>query len=383
MEDEVARLREALRVEEDRRRAAEMRLAEREKWLRLILGNLPIIVFTLDREGRVGLLEGRGTERLQGDADDCIGHPVEAVFDSDPALREAVDRVLEGQASRVETSCCEQRFEIHQQPLFDEQGEVHGAVAVAIDISERAQVDQLKREFISSVTHELRTPLTSIIGALGLLTGGAMGELPEGAQRMLGIARNNSERLLRLINDILDLDKVDAGRLIFHFRATPLDHLLEQAVEAHGPYAAEYGVDLALDDECEACCVLGDADRLLQVFANLLSNAVKHTPEGGVVRVRAHPGGERIVIEVSDPGPGVPEAARHHLFERFTPAAATGRGGGSGLGLSIARAVVERHGGQLDFRNREEGGAVFFFDLPRCDCDAPPFSSSTSPRAEG
>ncbi|MFO8155106.1 MAG: ATP-binding protein [Pseudomonadota bacterium] len=383
MVDDVARLRNELRREVDRRRAAETRLAESEEWLRLILGNLPIIVFTLDRSGRVSLLEGRGTDHLWCVPDDCIGQPVEAVFTTEPGFREAVERVLNGEASRVETYCSERRFEIHQQPLFAGRDEVDGAVGVAIDISERAQVDQLKREFISSVTHELRTPLTSIIGALGLLTGGAMGELPDGAQRMLGIARNNSERLLRLINDILDLDKVDAGRLVFHFRATPLDHLLEQAVESHGPYAAEYGVDLELENQCGMCCILGDADRLLQVFANLLSNAVKHTPEGDRVRVLARLEGERVIVEVVDQGPGVPEAARDHLFERFTPVAATGRGGGSGLGLSIARAVVERHGGHLDFRNREEGGAIFYFDLPRSDCDTVSFSSSSADERAG
>jgi|GEM_PF-7099790 len=362
-QSEAARNQGELRQEMARREAMEAELRTSREQMRLILANAPLLIVTLDRAGRVTLLEGRGLERLGVETPRLVGQPVRSLIGDHAVLNDAVQRALAGEALWVTTEFNGIPFEFHHRPLVDADGRITGVVEVALDISERHQVEQLKREFMASVTHELRTPLTSILGALGLLSGGAMGELAPSAQRLLDIARTNSERLLGLVNDILDLEKVDRGELAFHFRDVDLNILLEQAVDAHEPYASQYRARLELTPAPGQPFVQADPDRILQVLANLLSNAAKHSPAGGAIRVTAEPRGKRVQIRVTDEGPGIPESAREQLFQRFTPAAASGRGGGSGLGLAIARALVERHGGHLDYVNRPEGGACFFFDL--------------------
>lgn len=368
-QSEAARTQGELRQEVARRESMEAELRTSREQMRLILANAPLLIVTLDRAGRVTLLEGRGLEGLGIETGGLLGQPVRLLIGDHGVLNDAVQRALAGETLWVSTDFNGVPFEFHHRPLVDADGRITGVVQVALDISERHQVEQLKREFMASVTHELRTPLTSILGALGLLSGGAMGELAPSARRLLDIARSNSERLLALVNDILDLEKVDRGELAFHFRDVDLNTLLEQAVDAHEPYASQYGAALELTPAPGQPSVRADPDRILQVLANLLSNAAKHSPQGGTIRVTAAPHGERIQVRVTDEGPGIPESAREQLFQRFTPAAASGRGGGSGLGLAIARALVERHGGHLDYVNRDEGGACFYFDLLPTEAD--------------
>ena len=234
---------------------------------------------------------------------------------------------------------------------------------VALDEQER-----LKNEFISTVSHELRTPLTSIRGSLGLLEGGVAGPLPAPVVEMIGIARRNSERLIRLINDILDLEKMEAGRLDVPLEPADLAPLLAQAVEAHRGSADEHGVRVEWVQDAPGARARVNADRLAQVLANLLSNAIKFSPRGGRVTLRLarHAGGLRIAVE--DRGPGVPDAFRARIFQKFAQADGSdtrGRGG-TGLGLSIARALVERLGGTLDYVSAPEAGTTFWFDLPEC-----------------
>ncbi|KFE69886.1 ATP-binding protein [Hyalangium minutum] len=231
--------------------------------------------------------------------------------------------------------------------------------------SEHRRVEQLKDEFVSTVSHELRTPLTSIRGALGLLKGGIAGPLPAEAEELIWIAQDNSDRLLRLINDILDLEGLETGQLSFKREPLPLGELVTQAVVAQRGYAAQYGVKLvvALDSEARA---LVDADRFLQVMANLLSNAIKFSPQGETVQVRLArlPGGLRVSVE--DHGPGIPESFRSRIFHKFAQAdgSDTRRKGGTGLGLSITQALVARMEGTLSFVSEEGEGSTFFVVLP-------------------
>ncbi|MBF5041560.1 PAS domain S-box protein [Aggregicoccus sp. 17bor-14] len=252
--------------------------------------------------------------------------------------------------------------------------------AVARDVTaqkqleaERARVQQMKSEFVSTVSHELRTPLTSIRGSLGLLAGGVAGPLPESAQQMVRIAQGNSERLVRLINDILDLEKVERGELSFAPRVVELEALLRHAVEAAEGLAQAAGVRLALRVEAGGVRVHADPDRLLQVLANLLSNAVKFSPEGGEVLARLRCTPQAVRVSVEDRGPGVPEAFRARLFERFAQADSsdTRAKGGTGLGLAISRALVAGMGGWLDYGPREEGGSCFWLELPPWHPEAP------------
>jgi PAS domain S-box-containing protein len=238
-------------------------------------------------------------------------------------------------------------------------------LSVIVDISERKRLERLKDEFVSTVSHELRTPLTSISGSLGLLIGGATGKLPEAAERLLAIAQSNSQRLVRLVNDILDIEKMESNRIVFNFRRVEARALVEQAIEDNRGFADGYGVRIRLDPASVAGEVHADPDRLVQVVTNLLSNAIKFSPPEGEVVVSVERHGDLIRISVSDHGPGIPLEFRSRMFEKFAQADATdaGRKGGTGLGLSIVKQIVARLGGSLDFEDAPGGGTVFHVGL--------------------
>ena len=251
--------------------------------------------------------------------------------------------------------------------VFDRDGRER-LVCILRDVTERHRLDQLKNEFVSTVSHELRTPLTSIRGSLGLIVAGAAGAVPEKAQSLLEIAHKNSERLVGLVNDILDIEKIESGRMEFRQDRLDAGVLVGQAVEANQAYAAQHHVDYRVvsDGVGVTLPVQGDADRLIQVLTNLLSNAAKFSPSGGVVDVTVEGSGGQVRIGVRDRGAGIPEAFRSRIFQRFAQADASDvrRKGGTGLGLSIAKAIVERHGGRIGFEAAEGGGTRFWFTLP-------------------
>jgi len=239
--------------------------------------------------------------------------------------------------------------------------------AVARDISERKKVEQMKADFISVVSHELRTPLTSIRGSLGLIAGGVVGELPEKVRSLVEIAAKNSERLVRLINDILDVEKIESGQMGFRFVPQDLMPLIEQALESNRSYAQPFQIELRLLETVTGARVRVDADRIQQVLANLLSNAAKFSPRGGTVDVLVMRRGRAAVrVAVVDHGRGIPEEFQSRVFEKFAQADASSsrQKGGTGLGLSISRAIIERHGGQMGFNTAPDAGTTFWFELP-------------------
>jgi PAS domain S-box-containing protein len=239
-------------------------------------------------------------------------------------------------------------------------------LSVIVDVSERKRMDRLKDEFVSTVSHELRTPLTSISGSLGLLLGGAAGALPEGAVRLLGIAHSNSKRLVRLINDILDIEKIESGQVVFNFKRVDVRALVEQVIEANRAYADGFGVRVCLDTASQAGDVAADPDRLAQVITNLLSNATKFSPRDGEVVITTERRADLVCISIRDNGSGIPAEFKPHVFEKFAQADATDarQKGGTGLGLSIVREIVARLGGQVSFADARGGGTVFNVDLP-------------------
>ncbi|MHB8667392.1 MAG: GAF domain-containing sensor histidine kinase [Burkholderiales bacterium] len=234
------------------------------------------------------------------------------------------------------------------------------------DVSERKRIDTMKSEFISTVSHELRTPLTSIRGALGLVTGGVVGEIPEKARVMIDIAHANSERLVRLINDILDIEKIEAGKIALELRPVELQSLLERAVADNAGFAAEHKVRFEIRGSIPQVHVHVDHDRMLQVLSNLLSNAAKFSPPDETVLVSAALIDGRARISVQDRGPGIPAEFRGRIFGKFAQADSsdTRKKGGTGLGLSITKAIVESHGGTIGFDAAADRGTVFRFDLP-------------------
>jgi PAS domain S-box-containing protein len=238
-------------------------------------------------------------------------------------------------------------------------------LSVIVDISERKRIEQLKDEFVSTVSHELRTPLTSIAASLGLLAGNEGIKLPEPTKRLITIAHSNSQRLVRLINDILDIEKIESGEVTFNMQTVEVRTLIAQAIEANRGLADDHGVNMRFD-EGSACEVSADPDRLMQVVTSLLSNAIKFSPRGGDVIVSLERLGKNTRINVRDSGPGIPASFRSRIFQKFAQAAGSNarQKGGSGLGLSIVRQIMLRLGGNVGFIDAPGGGTIFHVELP-------------------
>jgi PAS domain S-box-containing protein len=258
-------------------------------------------------------------------------------------------------------------------PLVDENGKVIGIASLSQDVTERVRIDQMKRDFVSIVSHELRTPLTAIRGALGLILGGATGEAPEKMNDLIKIADDNTQRLLHIINDILDIDKIESGVLEYHFSDVPVMLLVDKAVTNNSSYAQQYDVKLLITQRLEAC-INADSNRIMQVLDNLVSNAIKFSPKGGEVELSVTRHNGNIRISVSDYGPGIPKDFQDKLFDKFTQADFSNTRGasGAGLGLNIAKAVIEHHKGQIGFHTEQNQGTTFYFDLPEMShCNYP------------
>ncbi|MGI9590972.1 MAG: ATP-binding protein [Myxococcota bacterium] len=253
-------------------------------------------------------------------------------------------------------------------PIRGADGRDFGRVWYFRDISAAKEVSRQKDDFISAVSHELRTPLTSIVGSLGLMELGAVGALPVEAQEMVGTAKRNCDRLVRLINDVLDIEKIEAGRIALRLAALELTPLLEQALEEIRPYGTPLEVDFELAEPLPDVRVRVDPDRLLQVLENLLSNAAKFSPEGETVRLGAARRGRFVRVSVTDRGPGIAPELEDRLFDKFVQGLdrSARNKSGTGLGLNISRAIVERLGGRIGYRP-EPVGTTFYFDLPDAD----------------
>jgi PAS domain S-box-containing protein len=234
------------------------------------------------------------------------------------------------------------------------------------DLTKQRHIDRMKDEFLATVSHELRTPLTSVLGALGLMASGAAGVLPKAAIPLAEVAKRNGERLSRLIDDILDITKLEGNQMVLHLRPTCLDSLLREAMAANVGYAQRSDVELAIECKPGSPKVRVDADRFLQVMANLLSNAIKHSSAGDTVRVNLEWTPRQVRVNVRDHGPGIDPKFRSRMFEKFSQADASDRRaqGGTGLGLYITRMLVERMGGCIDVDSEPDQGATFFLVFP-------------------
>ncbi len=231
------------------------------------------------------------------------------------------------------------------------------------DISERKRIDRRKDELMSTVSHELRTPLTSIVGSLGLLRSGAVGAVPPDAGRLIDIAENNSRRLIRLIDDMLDIDRIGSGKL--HIARDPIDlrDVIDRARSDSEGLAESRAVRIDCDVPDDPVMVSGDAGRLLQVLGNLLSNAIKATPQGSTIDLILEiPNARDAVVSVKDRGAGIPPGFRERIFGRFERVDQE-KTSGTGLGLAISREIVVRHGGRIWFEDRNGGGTCFSISL--------------------
>jgi len=224
-------------------------------------------------------------------------------------------------------------------------------------------------EFVNNVSHELRTPLTSIAASLGLLAGGSLPLLPPPIARLVFIAHTNVQRLVRLVNDILDIARLESGKAVFQCESIELLTSVKQAIDTNSGVAQAEGLSIRLDQKSSGCIVWADADRLVQVLANLLSNAIKVSPQGGEIVITVEDANCMGRVTVRDHGPGVPDEFRPRIFGKFAQAE-TGdarQRGGSGLGLNIAQQIVAQHAGTLTFENAPDGGAIFCLEIPLSD----------------
>jgi PAS domain S-box-containing protein len=269
--------------------------------------------------------------------------------------------------------------------VLDVSGNVNRVIGVNMDITARKEVDRIKSEFIATVSHELRTPLTSIRGSLGLVAGGAAGTLPEKAAHLIEVAYSNAGRLTLIINDILDVEKIDCGKMTLELADHSLAALVEQAVEENLGFAQSYRVRFVLPMPLPDVTVNVDAGRTLQVLANILSNAVKFSPAEASVDIGMAVDGVNVRVTVTDHGPGIPTSFRHRIFERFSQADGSDsrQKGGTGLGLTISKALIEQMGGTIGYESNAGVATTFFFELPLAlkDRSAKPPTGAVQPPA--
>ncbi len=234
------------------------------------------------------------------------------------------------------------------------------------DITERIRVERMKSEFVSVVSHELRTPLTAIAGAMGLIEGGVLGRIPQPMQEMLSMVNRNSQRLSLLINDLLDIEKLSAGKMTFEFRDENIVALVEQAVAMNQSYGSERKVGITVAGNLPQIVIHVDRQRFMQVMSNLLSNAIKFSPDQGNVEVGLSLVNGMACVEVKDKGQGIPEAFHGRIFEKFAQADSSDSRqiGGTGLGLAITRELVQAMGGEIGFTSHAGEGANFHFCFP-------------------
>jgi PAS domain S-box-containing protein len=317
---------------------------------------------------------------------EAIGRPVRIVVPREmrSEMDEMFARLLNGEPVGHFETVLQSKFgkllevDLTMSPIRNSQGQVVGISTIARDISLRKEADRRIGEFYSTVSHELRTPLTSIRASLGLLEGGVAGEIDEEALQLVEIARSESDRLIRLINDILDLRKIESGKLELKLRNIHLADMIASVLESITPMADEHKVKITTDCDAERYINL-DRDRIIQVLANLISNAIKFSPRGETVTVTVAPSDDKSAMRfsITDKGAGIRPDQMHRLFGKFQQldSSDTRAKGGTGLGLAICKAILEQHGGSIGVESEPGKGSTFWFELPNVeDLSEPPSS---------
>lgn len=347
-----------------------------ERRLRTVFETVGEVIFQTDEQGRLTFLNPAWSVVSGFEIAHCLGRPLTDFLSPEDVdrVREAFDCALDNNQdaslrfeARLNTPHDHPRWVvIRLKSIHRTEDGTDALTGTIIDVTDLKQAERMKREFTATVSHELRTPLTSITGAIGLLNGGAAGPLPDGVRELLAIAEKNSQRLRLLIDDLLDMEKLLAGKLSLAFEDLDLHPLLTQALSEHRTFAAAHAVRLTLSNHCGSARVHTDPVRFQQVMSNLLSNAVKFSPQGGEVAVTADRLEHAVHIEIRDQGPGIDPAFHHRIFEKFAQADGSDARsrGGTGLGLAITRELVEQMHGRIGFESTPGHGATFWFELP-------------------
>jgi PAS domain S-box-containing protein len=344
--------------------------------LALFAERAPIAVLELDSHGTV-VEVNHAAEILFGyAAAELIGHNVKKLVQ--PGQHEEVDQmwarvvatrepVVGARTSNPRRDGIELACEWTVTPLVNSEGGIVAVIAQGQDITAQLESERMKKEFTSTLSHELRTPLTSIIGSLQLINSGVLGDVDKDVGELTAVAERNGQRLLDLINDILDIEKIESGKFNLSPEKFSLDGLVREALVLNKAFGERFKVSFRAPADLPAREVFADRKRVLQVMTNLLSNAAKFSPEGGTVDVTLSDHGPKVRVAILDRGPGIPEAFRARIFGRFAQADSTSarQKGGTGLGLAICKRLIELMQGHVGFDDRPGGGSTFWFDLPR------------------
>lgn len=338
-----------------------------------IVETLPDVLFVLDEDGRYLEVISGGSDLLYSTKSSIPGNTIFDILPKKVAeimfagIQEALTTdSLSLIEYPLEVPAGNRYFEARITPLHGRSTEKKQVLFIGRDITERVEVDREKSEFVATVSHELRTPLTAMMGSIGMLRGSVIESLPEPVQDLLEVASRNTERLINLVNDILDFEKLETGSMEFEMQPLELSYLVREVIETNSGFAKNYGVNFVATEPMPEISVCADANRITQVLANLLSNAAKFSREGDDIEISVSILEGEAKVSVSDHGPGIPAEFRDHIFERFTQVDSTDNRetGGTGLGLSIAKSIIEKHSGSIGFDYEENVGTRFFFTLP-------------------
>ncbi len=357
---------------------AEAALRQSEEQLRLITNALPVLIAYVDAQQNYRFNNKSYEDWLNQNPASIHGQHLQDVWGEETyrRIQPYVQEALSGQIVNYENEVVARDGRIRSVnvtyiPHLDEAKTVKGFFALTSDISDRKAIERMKDEFIAVVSHELRTPLTSMHSALKILTTGRLGTLSADGQQMLEIADENTERLVRLVNNVLDLQRIESGEVTMDKQAYNAADVMIQATEAMQPMAQQQGILLEIHPK--DILVWADSDYIVQALTNLLSNAIKFSPMGGTVDMsveyRSHsadPNQREVLFQVSDQGQGIPVGKLESIFERFqqVDSSDSRKKGGTGLGLAICRKIIEQHEGKIWAESTLGEGSIFYFTLP-------------------
>ena len=352
------------------RKRAENLLREAEARIRLMFESMPIGLIIIDDKGRIELNNPSVIRMFGRTTDELLDKNISLLFpkpETETDEEFSANLIQKTQSHAVELDALMRNgeslpVEISMNEFTSLQGKRH--LVLVIDVTERHEVERLKQEFISMISHELRSPLNSVLGFLEMLPEGVYGDLNSQGKDKVGVAERNINRLVRLINDLLDIDRMESGRLSMEIQDVDLKQIIERSVEAVKSLADQEQITIDVPDA--HAVVTADGERLVQVMVNLLSNAIKFSPSGGKIDVGLTSQNDWVEVRVSDQGRGIPEKFKQMIFEKFQQVTASDwrQKGGTGLGLAISKAIIDQHHGSIGVESEEGKGSTFWFRLP-------------------